>query len=47
VSDVAQFKPLFEAYQAQDTAELWNIHVSDRVVSPHTRRGMGRGHGKM
>jgi acetolactate synthase I/II/III large subunit len=47
VSDVAQFKPLFEAYQAQDTAEVWNIHVSDRVVSPHTRRGMGRGHGKM
>ena len=47
VSDVAQFKPLFDAYQAQDTAELWNIHVSDRVVSPHTRRGMGRGHGKM
>jgi acetolactate synthase I/II/III large subunit len=47
VNDVAQFKPLFDAYQAQDTAELWNIHVSDRVVSPHTRRGMGRGHGKM
>ena len=36
-----------EAYQAQDTAELWNIHVSDRVVSPSTRRGVGRGHGKM
>jgi acetolactate synthase I/II/III large subunit len=47
VSDVAQFKPLFDAYQGQDTAELWNIHVSDRVVSPHTRRGVGRGHGKM
>jgi thiamine pyrophosphate-dependent acetolactate synthase large subunit-like protein len=47
VNDVAQFKPLFDAYAAQDTAELWNIHVSDRVVSPHTRRGMGRGHGKM
>jgi hypothetical protein len=36
-----------EAYQAQDTAKLWNIHVSDRVVSPSTRRGVGRGHGKM
>ena len=47
VNDVAQFKPLFDAYAAQDTAEVWNIHVSDRVVSPHTRRGMGRGHGKM
>ncbi len=41
----ANAKP--RAYQAQDTAELWNIHVSDRVVSPSTRRGVGRGHGKM
>ncbi len=47
VTDVKQFKPLFEAYQAQDTAEVWNIHVSDRVVSPSTRRNLGRGHGKM
>ena len=47
VTDINQFKPLFEAYQAQGTAELWNIHVSDRVVSPSTRRGVGRGHGKM
>ena len=35
---MSQFKPLFDAYQAQGTAELWNIHVSDRVVSPSTRR---------
>jgi thiamine pyrophosphate-dependent acetolactate synthase large subunit-like protein len=47
VTDVAQFKPLFDAYAAQDTAEVWNIHVSDQVVSPSTRRGVGRGHGKM
>ncbi|HEY6995741.1 MAG TPA: thiamine pyrophosphate-dependent enzyme, partial [Xanthobacteraceae bacterium] len=47
VTDVGQFKSLFAAYQAQDSAELWNIHVSDRVVSPSTRRGVGRGHGKM
>ena len=47
VTDLGQFKSLFDAYQAQDTAELWNIHVSDRVVSPSTRRGMRRGHGKM
>ncbi|MFL5103436.1 MAG: thiamine pyrophosphate-binding protein [Xanthobacteraceae bacterium] len=47
VADVAQFQPLFDAYAAQDTAEVWNIHVSDRVVSPSTRRGVGRGHGKM
>ncbi len=47
VTDVREFKPLFDAYQAQDMAELWNIHVSDQVVSPSTRRGVGRGHGKM
>jgi thiamine pyrophosphate-dependent acetolactate synthase large subunit-like protein len=47
VTDVSQFKPLFDAYQAQGTAELWNIHVSDQVVSPSTRRTVGRGHGKM
>jgi thiamine pyrophosphate-dependent acetolactate synthase large subunit-like protein len=47
VTDVGQFQALFEAYQAQDVAELWNIHVSDRVVSPSTRCGVGRGHGKM
>ena len=47
VTDVSQLKPLFDAYQAQGTAELWNIHVSDRVVSPSTRRTVGRGHGKM
>jgi thiamine pyrophosphate-dependent acetolactate synthase large subunit-like protein len=47
VTDVAQFAPLFAAYAAQNTAEVWNIHVSDRVVSPSTRRGVGRGHGKM
>jgi thiamine pyrophosphate-dependent acetolactate synthase large subunit-like protein len=47
VTDVRQFGPLFEAYQAQDTAEIWNIHVSDRVANAHTRRGLGRGHGRM
>jgi hypothetical protein len=36
-----------DAYQGQDTTKLWNIHVCDRVVSPDTRRGVGRGHGKM
>jgi thiamine pyrophosphate-dependent acetolactate synthase large subunit-like protein len=47
VTELAQFKPLFAAHAAQDVTEVWNIHVSDRVVSPHTRRGMGRGHGRM
>ena len=47
ITDVSQFKPLFEEYQKHDTAELWNIHVSDKVVNPSTRRGVSRGHGKM
>ena len=33
VTDVGQFQALFDAYQAQDVAELWNIDVSDRVVA--------------
>ena len=32
---------------AQDTAEIWNIHVSDRVVNASTRRTLQRGHGRM
>jgi acetolactate synthase I/II/III large subunit len=47
VTDVSQFKSLFEAYEKQDKAEVWNIHISDRVVSPNTRRGNARGHGTM
>ena len=47
ITDVKQIAPLFEAYAAQGLAEVWNIHVSDKVVSPSTRRGTGRGQGKM
>lgn len=47
ITDVAQIAPLFAAFEAQDKAEVWNIHVSDQVVSPSTRRGNSRGHGKM
>jgi hypothetical protein len=38
---------LFTAYERQDKAGVWNIHVSDKVVSPSTRRTMSRGHGAM
>jgi acetolactate synthase-1/2/3 large subunit len=47
ITDVSQFKPAFDAYQKQDVAEVWNVHISDRVVNPSTRRGVSRGHGKM
>jgi thiamine pyrophosphate-dependent acetolactate synthase large subunit-like protein len=42
VTDVSQFKSLFDAYEKQDKAEVWNIHISDKVVSPNTRRGKAR-----
>ncbi|HEY2137019.1 MAG TPA: thiamine pyrophosphate-dependent enzyme, partial [Xanthobacteraceae bacterium] len=47
VTDVGQLPALFDAYQRHDKAEVWNIHVSDKVVSPSTRRGTVRGHGTM
>jgi thiamine pyrophosphate-dependent acetolactate synthase large subunit-like protein len=47
VTDVGQFKALFDAYQAQDKAEVWDIHVSDKVVSPNTRRNNARAQGAM
>jgi thiamine pyrophosphate-dependent acetolactate synthase large subunit-like protein len=47
VTDVGQFQELFKAYQAQDRAELWNIHISDQVVNPGNRRALSRGHGRM
>jgi thiamine pyrophosphate-dependent acetolactate synthase large subunit-like protein len=47
VTDLGQFAPLFAAYQAQDLAEVWNVHISDRVMNPSTRRQLDRGHGKM
>lgn len=47
VTDVSQFKSLFEAYQAQDKAELWNIQISDQVVNPGMQRAVKVGHGKM
>jgi len=42
---VSQLKGLFDTYQAQGTAEIWIVHISDQVVSPSTRRTVG--HGKM
>src|SRR6266436_3695119 len=47
VTDLSRIRPLFDAYQAQDKAEVWNIHVSDMVVNPTMNRQVRRGHGKM
>lgn len=47
VTDLTQLKPLFDTYEKQDKAEVWNTHISDKVVAPQTRRTVSRGHGKM
>lgn len=47
VTDLSQIRPLFDAHQTQDRAEVWNIHVSDLVVNPTMNRQVRRGHGKM
>jgi thiamine pyrophosphate-dependent acetolactate synthase large subunit-like protein len=47
ITDLKQIKPLFEAYAAQDQAEIWNVQVSDLVVNPTMNRQVRRGHGKM
>jgi hypothetical protein len=44
---VSRFKAPFEAYAAQDLAEVWNVHVSDKVSNPSVQRQMVHGHGKM
>jgi hypothetical protein len=35
---------LFDADDRQDKAEAWNVQVTDKVVTPQTRRGIGIGH---
>ena len=46
MTDVAPFLALFDLYQAQDTAEVWSVHISDQVMNPSTRRQLGRGRGQ-
>lgn len=47
ITELSQLAPLLPAYEAQERAEIWNIHVSDRVVNPSVRRALERGHGRM
>jgi acetolactate synthase-1/2/3 large subunit len=46
VTELGQLRGLYAAFEAQDKAEVWNIHISDKVVAPQTRRNVERGHGK-
>lgn len=45
VTEIGQFEKLFEGYQANDTAEVWDIHISDQVITPRMRKQLRVGHG--
>jgi thiamine pyrophosphate-dependent acetolactate synthase large subunit-like protein len=47
VTDVGQFRDLFEDYQAHDEAEIWDIPISDKVQTPRMRKTLKAGHGVM
>ncbi|MEO0671068.1 MAG: thiamine pyrophosphate-binding protein [Pseudomonadota bacterium] len=47
ITDLGQIPSLFEAFAAQDTSEVWNIQISDRVTAPTMRKAIARGHGNM
>jgi acetolactate synthase I/II/III large subunit len=47
VRDVRQFADLFQAFERQPDAELWNIQISDQVTAPSMRRLVAKGHGVM
>src|SRR5690606_26373776 len=47
VTDLDAFDKLFAKYAKQNTAEIWDIHISDQVVNPGTRRALKVGHGRM
>jgi hypothetical protein len=36
ITDVSQFRPLFEACAAQDKAEGCNAHISGQMMNPRT-----------
>lgn len=38
IDDLSQFSSLMQDFDIQDTAEIWNIPISDQVMSPTMRR---------
>jgi acetolactate synthase I/II/III large subunit len=38
IGDLSQFSSLMQDFDAQETAEIWNIPISDQVMSPTMRR---------
>jgi acetolactate synthase-1/2/3 large subunit len=47
IADLDALGSLMKSYDAQGTAEIWNIPISDRVTSPSMRRLKAKGHGVM
>jgi hypothetical protein len=47
VADISAFGALMRDYEAQGTAEIWNVPISDPVTSPAMRRLKAKGHGVM
>jgi thiamine pyrophosphate-dependent acetolactate synthase large subunit-like protein len=47
VTDLGQFAALAKDYEAGDTAAVWDVHISDKVVSPRMRKTVTLGHGSM
>jgi acetolactate synthase-1/2/3 large subunit len=45
VTDLGQLASLLRDYEAQGSAEIWNIPISDQVTSPTMRRIKIKGHG--
>jgi len=45
VTDLGQLPSLLRDYEAGDTADIWNVPISDQVVSPRMRRLNIKGHG--
>jgi thiamine pyrophosphate-dependent acetolactate synthase large subunit-like protein len=47
IADLGQLGALMRDYDAQGTAEIWNVPISDQVTSPTMRRLKAKGHGVM
>lgn len=47
VRDLSALPRLFQEFERQPLAEVWNIQISDRVTAPSMRKLIARGHGVM
>ncbi len=40
ITDLGQFKGLMKEYERHDTAELWDVHVTDQIPTPPMARDL-------